>query len=62
MPGKPEKSRMKIALIGDYDQQVTAHQAIPQALILAADSLSTTLVQRWIRSSEVESARLAAAA
>lgn len=50
---------MKIALIGDYDQSVTAHQAIPQALTLAADSLSTTVVQTWIRSSEVESARLA---
>ena len=49
---------MKIALIGDYDQSITAHQAIPQALELAADSLSLAVVPTWIRSSEVESARL----
>ena len=49
---------MKIALIGDYDQSVTAHQAIPQALKLAADSLSITVVPTWIRSSEVEPSQL----
>ena len=30
---------MKIALIGDYDKTVTAHQAIPQAIDLAVRAL-----------------------
>src|SRR5262250_1182835 len=30
---------MRIALVGDYNPDVTAHQAIPKALTLAADGL-----------------------
>jgi CTP synthase (UTP-ammonia lyase) len=32
-----EKPTVRICLIGDYDPQVTAHQAIPKALALAAN-------------------------
>ena len=28
------KSAMKRALVGDYDEAVTAHQVIPQAIVL----------------------------
>jgi CTP synthase (UTP-ammonia lyase) len=50
---------MKIALVGDYDPAVTAHQAIPRALELAAASLKISVATEWIRSTEVELARLA---
>ncbi len=32
-----EKQTVRICLIGDYDPKVTAHQAIPKALALAAN-------------------------
>jgi CTP synthase (UTP-ammonia lyase) len=34
-----ETTLTRIALIGDYDLQVTAHQAIPIALGMAAEAL-----------------------
>ncbi|MCP4980839.1 MAG: hypothetical protein GY935_10145 [Gammaproteobacteria bacterium] len=49
---------MKIALIGDYDSSVTAHQAIPLALELAANSLALWHEYSWIRSSEVDLGQL----
>jgi len=33
---------MKIALVGDYDKTVTAHQAIPPAIDLAARAFLMT--------------------
>lgn len=44
---------VKIALVGDYDPVVLAHQVIPQALALAATGLSMELETSWIRSAEV---------
>lgn len=37
-----------LALIGDYDPQVTAHQAIPQALRLAGEALGLNVHFDWL--------------
>lgn len=37
-----------IALIGDFDPDVIAHQAIPPALALAAESLGSPIQHRWL--------------
>ncbi|WP_428061855.1 hypothetical protein [Dickeya oryzae] len=37
------KQTVNIALIGDYTPNVTAHQAIPPALALAARQLNLTM-------------------
>lgn len=42
---------LKIALVGDYDPQVLAHQAIPKALKL---NTSQQIEYRWIHSSAVD--------
>jgi CTP synthase (UTP-ammonia lyase) len=39
---------IRIGLIGDYDRTVTAHQAIPRALALAAERLGVAVEPRWI--------------
>lgn len=39
---------IKVGLIGDYDSEVVAHQAIPQALGLAADDLGVQVDYEWI--------------
>lgn len=44
---------MKLALIGDYDPAVVAHQAAPLAAEYAAAALSITVDTSWIRSVEV---------
>ncbi|MNI74374.1 hypothetical protein D3C73_1304560 [compost metagenome] len=38
----------RIGLIGDYDAQVTAHTAIPQAIRLAAEDLGAPVSFDWI--------------
>jgi CTP synthase (UTP-ammonia lyase) len=38
----------RLALIGDYDPAIVAHQAIPQALALAAQHTGTALEWAWI--------------
>ncbi len=43
----------KIALVGDYQESITAHQAIPGALQLAADQLSTRVEHTWLDSTDV---------
>ncbi len=50
--------RVRICLIGDYDATVTAHQAIPQALALAADSDRIEPV--WLGTEDVLNADLEA--
>lgn len=45
---------MKIALVGDYDAAVLAHQAIPEAIAISARALATTVEPVWIHSSEVD--------
>ncbi|MCP1441157.1 CTP synthase (UTP-ammonia lyase) [Pseudomonas sp. GGS8] len=43
-----ETSPLRIALIGDYDPQVTAHQAIPIALGMAAEHSDQNLQFQWL--------------
>jgi CTP synthase (UTP-ammonia lyase) len=50
---KHEYAVMKILLVGDYDQAVVAHQAIPRAIDLAAQSLAAKVEQIWIRTAEL---------
>jgi CTP synthase (UTP-ammonia lyase) len=50
---KREYALMKILLVGDYDQAVIAHQAIPRAIELAAQSLAAEVEQRWVGTAEL---------
>jgi len=43
-----ENSAIRIALIGDYDPQVTAHQAIPVALGMAAEHTGLDVQFQWL--------------
>jgi CTP synthase (UTP-ammonia lyase) len=45
-----------VALVGDYDPSVPAHQAIPLALQLAADHHHATLQWDWLHTSQIEDA------
>lgn len=49
---------MKIGLIGDLNEAVTAHRAIPIALELAAKQQSMALEYTWIHSSEISVSEL----
>jgi CTP synthase (UTP-ammonia lyase) len=44
------RRRISIGLIGDYDESVPAHQAIPLALQRAAEALQVTLGFGWASS------------
>ncbi|WP_054941165.1 CTP synthase C-terminal region-related (seleno)protein [Paenibacillus ihuae] len=44
----------RIGLIGDYDAQVTAHVAIPQAIRLAAEDLGSPVSFDWIPTPSLE--------
>lgn len=44
---------MKIGLVGDHDETVTAHRAIPLAIELASRDLSVDLEIHWIDSEDV---------
>jgi CTP synthase (UTP-ammonia lyase) len=44
---------VSIALIGDYDPQVTAHQAIPVALGLIAEHLARTVHFEWLATDQI---------
>ncbi len=45
-----------IALIGDYDPAVTAHQAIPRALELAGTAAGTPVRWQWIGTADIADA------
>jgi CTP synthase (UTP-ammonia lyase) len=45
---------VQVALIGDYDETVTAHRAIPLALDLAATAVGCTVALDWIATPELE--------
>jgi CTP synthase (UTP-ammonia lyase) len=51
---------MKVALVGDYDATVLAHQAIPGAIERSALALATTVELIWIHSSEIDLQAIAA--
>jgi len=44
---------IRIALVGDYDPQITAHQAIPLALQRAALDSATTLDYQWLATADL---------
>lgn len=46
----------EIVLLGDQDASILAHQAIPQALALAATELGVVLRSRWLPSVEADGA------
>ena len=46
-------STVRIALIGDHDEAITAHRAIPLALELAAASVGCSVVPDWIATVEL---------
>jgi len=43
-----------IALVGDYNPNVTAHQAIPKALNLAAENLGLAITFDWVATSDID--------
>ncbi|WP_223503461.1 CTP synthase [Pseudomonas sp. BF-R-24] len=48
-----ETRPIRIALIGDYDPQVTAHQAIPVALEMAAEHSGPNVQWQWLGTDEI---------
>ncbi|BCG25840.1 hypothetical protein TUM18999_40310 [Pseudomonas tohonis] len=56
---RPRTSRIRLALIGDQDLSITAHQAIPEALSLAASLLDIGLDHAWLATDRVEANALA---
>jgi CTP synthase (UTP-ammonia lyase) len=51
-----ETSAIRIALIGDYDPQVTAHQAIPIALGMAAEHSGQGIQFQWLATDRINAA------
>ena len=52
---------IRVGLIGDYDPSVTAHQAIPRALSLAAAAVPISVTPEWVPTEEITTdARVAA--
>ncbi|OOG14018.1 CTP synthase [Pseudomonas sp. C9] len=52
-----ETTATRIALIGDYDLQVTAHQAIPIALGMAAEALQLDVQFQWLATDQISANR-----
>ncbi|MBF6041410.1 CTP synthase [Pseudomonas sp. P154a] len=48
-----ETPLIRIALIGDYDPQITAHQAIPVALGMAAEELKLDVQFQWLVTDQI---------
>lgn len=48
---------VRIALIGDFDASITAHQAIPEALRLAADECGVAVESEWVPSEQISTAQ-----
>lgn len=55
MPPLPLKQTLRIALVGDYNSAVIAHQAIPLALDNAAEYVGVTVDYDWLPTTEVTS-------
>jgi CTP synthase len=55
MPPLPLKQTLRIALVGDYNPAVIAHQAIPLALDNAAEYVDVTVDYDWLPTPEVTS-------
>jgi CTP synthase (UTP-ammonia lyase) len=50
------RQRIKIGLIGDYNEAVTAHRAIPFALQRAAKGTAVDVAFEWIATSQIDGA------
>lgn len=46
-------STIHIGLVGDYDSNVPAHQAIPRALALAGEALAASVDCEWVPTQEI---------
>ena len=44
---------LRVGLIGDFDPSVTAHQAIPRALALAATAAGAPVAAEWVPTEEI---------
>lgn len=51
-----ESSAIRIALIGDYAPQITAHQAIPVALGMTAEQLNLDVQFQWLATDHINAA------
>ncbi|MFJ2686322.1 CTP synthase [Pseudomonas sp. NPDC087342] len=51
-----QTTAVRIALIGDYDPQVTAHQAIPIALGMAAEHSGLDVQFQWLATDQINAA------
>lgn len=47
------RSRVRVALIGDYNPAVVAHQAIPEALRLAASACGVQVEPVWVHTASI---------
>lgn len=52
----PMHGSIRVALIGDRNDAVTAHQAIPVSLALAGEAIHQSITPVWIHTSELDSA------
>ena len=55
MEHTPQKDTLRIALVGDYNPDVLAHQGIPLAIEDAAAVLDITADYDWIATTELSS-------
>jgi len=46
---------IQIGLVGDYDESVPAHRAIPRALALAGQALGQALEAKWVGTDQISS-------
>jgi len=49
---------MKIGLIGDFQESVTAHRAIPKAVELAATQIAQTVAVTWLHTNQLHAVPL----
>src|SRR5437762_3296384 len=52
---------IRILLIGDYAEEVIAHDAIPKVLALASEKVSVTVSHEWLPTDEINSIKSVAA-
>jgi len=48
-------SAIRVGLIGNYDESVPAHRAIPRALALSAEALGCALKWEWVATEQISS-------
>lgn len=58
MPNERDSVTLRIALVGDYDAEVTAHRAIPMALRLAATRLGFVIHSEWVATDTISSSEV----